>query len=247
MPPRAPARSAALAPAGSARRGRQHEGLAGRQRRPACRVARLGRAPGMADRRPVLPSASIQPRGRRQVLVALAQPAAPRQRIQQPLVRAAVERRQSQPLLQERQRCRRWPPAARAPSCSSTATWAARKRRRWPINQALNAALRGDVQALQQSPREQAPPASPAPSGVERHPGRPAWRRARVARRASAPVRSRRTVSPSVSTRLGAPASSSTPRSLLRHQRSSPRGSLAGPTAARTGGCAPPRATTSAR
>ena len=89
-----------------ARRPRRGRRCRRRQRRGggfdagACRSGWPGCAPGVVQRRTVEPFGLEQPHGRGQMLLTFADPAAPRERRQQHLVHALVERRELQPFLQ---------------------------------------------------------------------------------------------------------------------------------------------------
>ena len=151
----------------------------------ACHASRIGSA--------IEPFRLEQPDGRRQVLLALANPAAPAKRVQQDLVHALIERRELQPLLQISERL---VVRERSARCSSTATWQPRKRRRCGDEPAVELRTAVDLQSVEKVAREQrnsarsrsernvsdALPASLARSRSRRRsspPGRARWRRPR--------------------------------------------------------------------
>ena len=90
-----------------------------------------------------------QPRGGGQMLFAFADPAAPRERAQQELVDARIERRQLEPLLQIRERLVVGHALTR---CSSRAAWQPRNRRRWAVSQPSKTGLRSMSSPSRRSP-----------------------------------------------------------------------------------------------
>ena len=182
---------------------------------------RSGRPPRVADRRAIEALGLEQPGRRRQVLLAFADPAAPGERGQQDLVDAPVERRELQPLLQiaERLVVRSAPDEMLQQRGMAAAEPA-------PLRgePAVEGRAAVDLQAVEEVAGEQhATALAAAPARASRCP--PAVARAISIASTKQSARSSRTVSPRVSTRRR-PGSSTRLRILLRHQRSSPRGSL---------------------
>ena len=110
--------------------------------------------PRVANRRAIEALGLEQPGRRRQMLLALADAAAPGERVQQDLVHAPVERRKLEPLLQIPERlvvgdaARRDAPAA--------AAWQPRNRRRCAVSQPLKAGLRSISRPSRKSPANSA-------------------------------------------------------------------------------------------
>ena len=161
------------------------------------------------------------PRRRRQVLLAFANPAAPGEGGEQALVHARIERRKLEPLLEvAEQPRRRWPLPRR---CSSSAAWQPRNRRRCAVSQPLKEGLRSISRPSRNSPLKRAQSARSRSGASVSMPCWAAQATSTASTRQS--ERSSLTLSPGVSTRRR-PGPSRTLLSLLRHQRSSPRGSL---------------------
>ena len=122
--------------------------------------------------------------------------------------------------------CSRWPAASCGgsfwTSCSRIAAWLARKRRRWAVSQPPNCALRSISNPCRKSPANRSA-SSRRRSAVSF--STPALVAAATSSASTAPSpRSSRTMSALASTRRR-PGPSTMPLTLLRHQRSSPRGS----------------------
>ena len=94
-----------------------------------------------------------QPGRRRQMLLALANAAAPGERVQQGLVDAPVERRQLRATSPDSRRPRR--PGALPTRCSSRAAWQPRKRRRCAVSQPLKTRAAVDLQPVEEVADEQ--------------------------------------------------------------------------------------------
>ena len=112
--------------------------------------------------------------------------------------------------------------ASAASRCSS-ATWRSRKRWRWPISQPLNSGLRSSSMPSRKSPPNSCGSVRRVSASIASMP--PCVARSISTASTKQSDRSSATVSPSLATRRR-PGSSSSARALLRHQRSSPRGSL---------------------
>ena len=112
---------------------------------------------------------------------------------------------------------------SRLTRCSSRAAWLPRNRRRWAVSQPSKTGLRPISRPSRSSPPNSAASARCRSGGSFSMPS-PAARATSIASTRQF-ERSSHTVSPRVWTRFW-PRSSTRPRTLLRHQRSSPRGSF---------------------